>query len=95
MKIAKKVMRYCPFCKKHTEQKQELLKTGGNRGQLKAGQRRHERRSGVAGYGGMPQPKAAKKAKTSHKTQLRYKCAVCSKSNMRRSNIRAKKMVKE
>ena len=95
MKIPKSVKRYCPFCEKHTEQKQELLKSGGTRGQLKAGQRRHERRSGVAGYGGMPQPKAAKKAKTSHKTQLRYTCAVCKKKHMRRHNIRAKKMVKE
>jgi len=94
MKIIKKVKRYCPWCKKHTMQKQELLKSGGQRGKLTAGARRHKRRSGVKGYGSTPRPPAPEKAKTSKKTQLRYTCEVCKKSNMRRENIRAKKMIK-
>jgi len=95
MKINKKVKRYCPFCKKHTTQKQDLLTSGGKRGPLTAGARRHQRRSGVHGYGSTPRPLGAEKAKTSKKTQLKYTCEVCKKAHMRRHNIRAKKMVKE
>ena len=93
MKIPKNVKRYCPKCQKHTEHKVKLGKVGGKRGTLKAGQRRHERRAGVKGYGGSPQPKAAEKAKTSRRTPFIYTCTVCSKSTHKQRNIRAKKFV--
>ena len=92
MKVPKKTKRYCPSCKKHTEHKISMGKTGGKRGTLKAGQRRHERRAGVHGYGGSPQPKAAARAKTSKKVPLMYQCAECSKKHHKQYNVRAKKL---
>jgi len=61
-------------------QKCDMLKSGGDRPKLSSGQRRHERRSGVHGFGGQPHAKAPQKGKTSHKTQLRYTCEKCEKS---------------
>ena len=97
MKKPKIVKRYCPYCKKHTEHKVTDVKTRGKRGTLKAGQRRHERRGGIKGYGGYPQPKMEKGkrygAKTTKKTNLKYTCTVCKKSHIQRSGVRTKKLV--
>ncbi len=93
MKIPKKTKKYCPYCKTHTDSKILMAKTGGPRGTLKHGQRRHQRRSGVRGYGGMPQPKAAARAKTSKRTSVIYQCEKCKKKHVKQHNIRAKKFV--
>ncbi len=37
MKIPKATKRYCPYCKKRTDQKIKLVGTGGKRGSLKRG----------------------------------------------------------
>ena len=37
MKIPKKTKRYCPYCKKQTEQKVKLVSTGAKRGTLTRG----------------------------------------------------------
>ena len=83
MKIPKTVQRYCPFCKKHTEMKLIRSKSIRKRGALKEGQRRHERRSGIHGYGSFPQPKIEKGvkygAKQTKKTDFRYECSQCKR----------------
>jgi large subunit ribosomal protein L44e len=93
--IPKKAKKFCPHCGKMSECKVSLAKSGGNRGALTKGQRRHERRSGVQGYGGSPKQKAAHKAKTSKRTNIRYKCATCSKQWGTQKNFRAKKLTQK
>jgi len=95
VKIPKKLNKVCPYCHKKTEAKLILAKSGGKRGTLTAGQRRHQRRAGVSGYGGSPQPKAAARAKTSKKTNIRFKCADCGKQWVVNKNIRAKKLTQK
>jgi ribosomal protein L44E len=83
MKIPKEVKRYCSSCKKHMKMKVIHAKGGRKRGAMKAGQRRHQRRSGISGYGGFPQPKIEKGskygAKQTKKTDFRYQCSSCKK----------------
>lgn len=95
VKIPKKLNKVCPYCEKKVEVKVILEKSGGKRGTLTAGQRRHKRRAGVSGYGGSPQPKAAHRAKTSKKTNIRFKCSTCSKQWIGRKNKRAKKLTQK
>ena len=93
MKKPKKIKRYCPKCKKHTLQKLVRQKTGKKRGALKKG--RYRQRKMEKGYGGHPYPKMESGgkfgAKTSKKLDLRFKCEVCSKENVQKKGIRAKK----
>ena len=99
MKITKKTKAYCRYCKKHTEHTVSVAKKA-NRGALKKGalQRLEKRGSGKAGYGnhGKYSRKAISAwkrigAKTSKKSDLRYKCGVCKKSSVR-SRGRTKKL---
>lgn len=86
MKIPKVIKRYCPICKKHTEQSVERVKTGGRRAtsSLKKGSR-YRLEKLHKGYGGSPYPKIehGKKygAKTTQKVMLRFKCKDCGKKN--------------
>lgn len=94
MKIPKKQNRYCPKCKKHTEHKVYLVKSGRKRGAMKAGQRRFQKK--ISGYGGYPRPKPEKGvkygAKTTKKADLRYKCAECGKEQTPKKGKRARKV---
>ena len=54
MKLPRKVMTYCPSCKKHTSHEVERVKKK-RASELKWGQRRFRRVT--AGYGGFPRPK--------------------------------------
>lgn len=93
--MPKKVKRYCPKCRKHTVQDVIRVKSRGNRGSMTKGQRRHERRGGIKGYGGFPQPKKENSArhnrKTSKKIDLRFKCRECGKQNTLKNTFRARK----
>ncbi len=91
MKVPKKIKKYCPHCKTHTENKVMTAKSGGPRGTLKHGQRRHQRRSGVHGYGSMPQPKVAQRAKISKRVLIMYQCEQCKKKHLKQHPIRSKK----
>ena len=48
MKVPKKTNRYCPFCKKKTEQKIDLVSTGFKRGTLSYGSLTRARARGKA-----------------------------------------------
>ena len=103
MKIPKTTKRYCPYCKKKTDQKIKLVSTGIKRGTLTRGsiQRAKKRGQGVGignkGRWGSKPPvtKFKRKTKTTKKTNLMYTCAVCGKSKYQRKGKRSGKMVQE
>jgi len=96
MKMPKEVNRFCPKCNKVTKQKVVQVKSSKKRGALKLGSRRHERRSGVSGYGGYPRPKPENckrwGIKLTKKVDLRYKCSECGKMTVRKQGFRSKKL---
>ncbi|MBN2142185.1 50S ribosomal protein L44e [Candidatus Woesearchaeota archaeon] len=100
MKVRKTVKRYCPFCKKHTEQKVSQSKKKGrnaahpqSRGStIRVRKRGLRRGAGNLGrYSKPPKPKMSGK-KMSKKTDLRYTCKECSKTLTQRIGFRAKKL---
>ncbi len=102
MKLPKKIKRYCPKCKKHTETtiaeaKKKTRSTArpmsrGSDSRIKA---RGDRR-GFGNHGRYSKPAISKfkmtGAKTSKKTDLRYKCSVCGKIQVQPVGKRAKKV---
>ena len=96
MKVPQQVKRYCPYCKRHTLQKVERVKTSGRRktSSLKAGSR-YRLEKLHKGYGGSPYPKiehgVKHGSKTVQKVFLRYKCLECGKYNQVTTAIRAKR----
>ena len=102
MKLPKKIKRYCPKCKKHTEtqvadSKKRTRSTarpmsrGSNSRMMARGLKR-----GFGNHGKYSRPAISKfkmtGAKTSKKTDLRYKCTVCGKSQVQPRGKRAKKL---
>jgi len=98
MKRNKKTMRYCPYCRKHTEHLISLAKKR-ERGTLKRGSlARAKKRGRGVGYGNLgrwgskpTKPKMTGK-KTTKKFDLRFKCSVCNKMHMQAKGKRAKKL---
>ena len=104
MKIPKKTNRFCPYCKKKTDQKIKLISTGAKRGTLKRGSlaraklRGSNRGIGNKGkYSKPPVSKFKRKSKTTKKTNIMYTCSECGKSKYRaaRRNKRAGKVIQE
>ncbi len=101
MKAKKNIRRFCPFCRKHTDQTVSIAKKR-DRGTLKHGSiaramlRGLGRGKGNKGrWGSKPtKPKRAGK-KISKKHDLRFKCSVCSKMSVQRKGFRAKKLLLE
>ena len=99
MKIPKKTKRFCPKCKKHTEQKISLVSSGGKRGSMKWGGRaRIMLRGGWRGKGNMgryskkPVTQYKSKVKTTKKSNLKYTCKVCNKSTVQKKGMRVGKI---
>jgi len=98
VKRNKKTRRFCPFCKKHTEQTISIAKKR-DRGPLKHGSiARAKRRGRGVGYGNLgrwgskpTKPKMTGK-KTSKKHDLRFKCSVCNKTSVQNYGRRARKL---
>ena len=87
MKLPKTTKRFCPFCKKRTAQKIDIVSTGHKRGTLKWGSlERAKLRGAIHGKGnkGRSSRKAVKSRKRKTKTTTRkvliYTCKTCSKS---------------
>jgi len=102
MKVPKKTKRFCPFCKKRTEQKVDLVSTGSKRGVLKKGSLdRVKSRGTMPGKGnkGRYSRKAPKNWKRKTKTTMRrvliYKCMVCKKSKHAKKSRRVSKLIVE
>ncbi|MFQ5531397.1 MAG: 50S ribosomal protein L44e [Candidatus Nanoarchaeia archaeon] len=103
MKIPKQTKRYCPYCKKKTEQKIKLVATGFKRGTLTRGSISRAKARGLGkGIGNKgrwgsrpPQAKHKRKTKTTKKTNLMYTCNKCGKSKYQKKGIRAGKQLQE
>lgn len=102
MKFPKKRKRLCPYCKKHTEQ---TIKQEKNRGKNKThpmsrGSRTRMRLRGLdrgAGNKGKTSKGALSgwkqyNKKRTKKTDLRYLCTVCNKTNTQRQGFRVGRM---
>ena len=102
MKLPKTLKRLCPYCKKHTEHTryQSKKRTSGSAHPMSYGSKKRARKRGQArGQGnlGRYSKKAISKfkmtgAKTSKKTDFRFKCNVCGKSHVQKTGFRARKL---
>lgn len=101
MKKQKKIKRYCPKCRKHTEQEVSLAKGTRKRSSLSKGSLQRARKRGLArGYGNLgkygSKPAISKWKRTgskiSKKQDLRYKCKACNKIFVQKKGKRAKRM---
>jgi len=102
MKKPKTTNRYCPYCKKKTEQKIKLVSTGAKRGALKRGSKERARlrgrNRGIGNRGRWNKPAVSKfkrKSKTTKKTNIMYTCITCGKSKYQKKGQRAGKVVQE
>ncbi len=103
MKIPKTTKRFCPYCKKKTEQKIKLVGTGGKRGSLKRGGIARAKLRGLGigignkgKWGSKPAiSKNNRKSKTTKKTNIMYTCNVCKKSKYQKRGERAGKQIQE
>ena len=101
MKVPKTTKRFCPFCKKRTDQKIDLVSTGSKRGTLKRGSLiRAKKRNAMPGkgnkgkLGSKPAIKSWKrKTKTTTRKVLIYKCQVCKKSKHSKNSRRVSKII--
>ncbi|HLC97360.1 MAG TPA: 50S ribosomal protein L44e [Candidatus Nanoarchaeia archaeon] len=99
MKIPKTMKRFCPTCRKHTEQKVSQNKKR-NPSSLKRGSKYRARKRGAArgtgNLGRYSKPAVTKfkraGAKNTKKTDFRYTCTVCKKTSSQRYGIRAKRV---
>ena len=78
MKFPKEVRTYCPYCKKHTIHKVEIVKKKPRR-TLAQGQRRFLRK--MKGYGSFPKENPKGREKPTKKVDIRLRCTVCSKAH--------------
>jgi large subunit ribosomal protein L44e len=100
MKFPKTTKRYCPFCRKHTEQKIVIVSSGHKRGAMKRGSIERAKKRGLGrGTGNLgrwgskpPITKWKRKTKSTKKTNLIYTCQVCKKSQSQRKGIRSGKI---
>jgi len=100
MKVPKITTRFCPYCKKRTEQKIDVVGTGFKRGELKRGSiTRAKSRGAMPGKGnkGRYSRKAPKyhkrKSKTTTRKVLIYKCNECKKSKQAKNSRRVSKLL--
>lgn len=101
MKLPKTTKRFCPFCKKRTEQKLDLVSTGYKRGALKRGSLERAKKRGIMGMGNhgkrsRPAIKSWKrKTKATTRKVVIYKCSECKKSKHAKNSRRVSKLIIE
>lgn len=103
MKIPKTTKRFCPYCKKKTEQKIKLVGTGFQRGTLTRGSKHRAKLRGKGRgignkgkWGSKPaMSKFKRKSKTTKKTNIMYTCKECNKSKYQKKGIRLSKQIQE
>lgn len=103
MKIPKITKRFCPYCKKKTEQKIKLVGTGSLRGSMRRGSKQRAKLRGLGigignkgRWGSRPaNAKHKRKSKTTKKTNIMYTCKECNKSKYQKKGIRLSKQVQE
>lgn len=100
MKIPKKIKRFCPYCKKQTEQKVIEISTGIKRGAMAwGGTSRARKRGRGRGHGNRGRwgskkaiGKWKRKKKTTKKTNLLYQCSECKKKKYQKQGKRTGKL---
>jgi len=102
LKKPKKLKRYCPYCKKKTDQKISIMPTGGKRRELARGSlsRRKQRGAmpgtGSKGRGSRPAvSKWKRKTKATKRNVLVYTCQECKKAKQGKKSIRVSKIMIE
>ena len=103
MKIPKTTNRYCPYCRKKTEQKIKSVSTGAKRGTLTRGSISRAKSRGLGRgignkgkWGSKPAvSKFKRKSKTTKKTNIMYTCDVCGKSKYQKKGKRTSKLILE
>lgn len=100
MKRPKTTNRYCPYCKKKTEQKVKEPSKGKPSSMKRGSKVRMKLRGlwrGIGNQGKYSRMKnqAKKKRKTTKKTNLMYTCTECKKSKYQKKGKRTSKMVIE
>jgi len=100
MKKPKKLNRYCPYCKKKTEQKVKEPSKGKASSTKRGGKPRIRLRGlwrGIGNQGRYSRMKNQQKGKrkTTKKTNLMYTCTVCNKSKYQKKGKRTSKIVIE
>ena len=103
MKMPKKTHRFCPYCKKTTDQKIKLVSSGTKRGSLKRGGITRAKLRGLGRgignkgkWGSKPAVNKFKmKTKTTKKAKILYICSVCGKAKDRKKGMRVSKVVQE
>lgn len=104
MKVPKTTNRYCPYCKKRTEQKIKVVGTGFSRGTMTRGGGRIRAKlrglgrgiGNLGKWGSKPaQTKHKRKSKTTKKTNFMYTCKVCGKAKYHKKGKRAGKVIQE
>lgn len=88
MKVPKIQRRFCPYCKKHTENEIQMIK-GKKKRVLAKGERRYKRK--LKGFGSFPKAFPKGREKPTKKLDLRYKCKECGKSHVIGKGFRVKK----
>ncbi|MFH1623420.1 MAG: 50S ribosomal protein L44e [Candidatus Aenigmatarchaeota archaeon] len=88
MKYPKKMRTHCPKCRKHTEHTVDQSKRRTRR-KMAQGQRRFLRK--MEGYHSFPKENPKGREKPTKKTDLRFKCSVCGRKQVRGSGFRSKK----
>lgn len=100
MKIPKKIQRYCPYCRKKTEQKVKQ-QSKGKASTLKRGSKQRARlrglNRGIGNLGRFSRMKNQAKGqrKTTKKTAIVYTCTVCGKGKDQKKGKRTSKLVIE
>lgn len=100
MKIPKKINRYCPYCRKRTEQKVKQQSTG-KASTLKRGAKQRARlrglNRGIGNKGRFSRMKNQMKGrrKTTKKTAIVYTCSECGKGKDQKKGKRTSKLVIE
>jgi len=99
MKMPKNIKKYCPKCNKHTLHKVYIVKRkapSAFRYGSKTRARMRGRARGKGNLGRYSKPAVTKwkmtGKKQTKKTDLRYQCSVCNKSQTQRKGMRIKKM---
>lgn len=100
MKLPKKTKRFCPYCKKKTEQKLTLVSTGVKRGSLKWGSLlRAKKRGQNRGFGNQAKwgskkaiSKWKRKTKATKRLVVMYTCQTCKKSKHAKYGQRVSKI---
>ena len=100
MKVPKTTTRFCPYCKKRTNQKIDLVSTGFKRGTLKRGSleraKKRNRNVGMGNKGRYSKPAIKswkRKTKTTTRKVLIYQCQECKKSKIAKNSRRVSKLL--